>query len=89
MTDAATLIALAERVEGLVGSANDIDVAIEVMMFRKCRKWINCRANSAGTKVIYTTKHGNEKTYWADDWTVADRHAITAAALRARAKEIG
>lgn len=84
MKDAATLLALAERVSSGRGCDNALDVEIEVAVFDEPH--IAVRANAAGTKVIYT-KGGKDMTHWAPDWT-KDR-AGTAAALRAHAAIAG
>ena len=60
--------------------SNTLDVLIEVELSDGL-----CRANSAGTKVIYANK-GREETYWARDWSrhpVETVAALAAACLRA------
>jgi hypothetical protein len=57
-------------------SGNALDVLIEVALSP-----LNRRANSAGTKVIYTDETG-ESTHWAPDWSLKPDRAI--AALRAK-----
>lgn len=87
--DRAALLALAERVEGLAGHSNEIDVLVQVALHAPLAPWDTVRSNSAGTKVIYGMEDGSEKTYWARAWTVsASERKRTAAALRARLKEI-
>lgn len=83
MADREELLALAERVERGKGGDNALDVKVEVALFEPSDADIAARANSAGTKVIYTAIGGGEETCWAPDWTL-DRGA-TAALLRARA----
>ena len=88
MTDEqrAELLALAERVERLTGTGvNSIDVLCEIALFQSGDDRTSVCANNAGTKVIYSDRDGDESTCWSDDWTKADRRALTAAALRARA----
>lgn len=86
----ADLIARVESAEGAASlierlnageASNALDVLIEVALSDGL-----CRANSAGTKVIYMNK-GREETYWARDWS---KHpAETAAALRAACLRAG
>lgn len=84
------LIALADRVKALKFSDNAVDVLVEIALFTASTKAASVRANSAGTKVIYTDADGNQTTHWPWDWThqrlgKSNRRAHTAAALRARA----
>ena len=79
------LLKLAERCEQATGRDNSTDVLLEVALFQPCDIWKRCRANAAGTKVIYTDALGDNTTCWARDWT-ADRPSA-AAALRARAAQ--
>ena len=73
---------LIERIE--VGEkSNELDVLIEVALFKPDEDSASCRANSAGTKVIYTDHHGREWTHWAPEHTSSP--TITLAALKARA----
>jgi len=64
-----TLLELAERVEAGHGPDNSLDVEIEVATFRPTGTSMTCRANAAGTKVIYGDRDGKETTHWAPDWT--------------------
>lgn len=73
---------LIERVESGQGADNELDVLIEIALFEPDGVDLAIRANSAGTKVIYTYPTG-EETYWARDWTL--NRLSAAAALRARA----
>lgn len=77
-----TLIDLAERVEA-GESSNELDVLIEVALFEPDEDWVSARSNSAGTKVIYTSRRGHDLTRWAPDWTSDDPLSV-AVALRAR-----
>lgn len=79
----AAFAALAEKVAKTKRSCNALDVQIEIALFEPDAAYSAIRANSAGTKVIYTTPAGQDTTYRARDWT-ADR-AVTLAVLRARA----
>lgn len=78
--DPAVLRELIERVEAGERS-NELDVRIEVALFRPDSFHRSVRANAAGTKVIYTSIAGHDSTHWADDWT--QRPARTLASLRA------
>ncbi len=55
--------------------SNELDVLIECALK-------GCRANNAGTKVIYTESDGSENTHWARDWSL--RPDSTISALKAR-----
>lgn len=44
---------------------NQLDVIAEVEAFKPCEVYASCRANAAGTKVIYRTHGGEEQTFWA------------------------
>jgi len=52
--------------------SNALDVLIEVAL--SCGQ---CRANLAGSKVIYLNK-GREETYWARDWSKQPAETIAA-----------
>jgi hypothetical protein len=89
MTTPEQLTKLAERVGRLDRSNNAIDVLVELAMFKPGTCYTACRANNAGTKVIFTDRAGNDITSWADDWTIAARRKATAATLLARAEQTG
>jgi len=76
---------LVERVENGAGCDNSLDVLIEVALFQPNEHVASCRANNAGTKVIYTTHCGHQETYWADEWT--GERSKASAALRVRLLE--
>ena len=82
--DAGKLLELADRVVSGVGCDNDLDVLIEVALFEPNDTAASVRANSGGTKVIYTSHDGKDSTHWAEEWT-RYRPAV-ARALRARAQ---
>lgn len=46
-------------------SENELDVIAEVEAFIPDEFYTACRANAAGTKVIYTAHNGREITCWA------------------------
>ena len=71
---------LIERVERGERS-NELDVLIEVALFKPDDTYESVRANNVGTKVIYTTALGFDRTCWAQEHTVSP--TITLAALRA------
>lgn len=77
MTDLSELI---ERVEAGERS-NALDVLIEIALFRPDRFYRSVRANSAGTKVIYTSVAGYDSTHWPPDWTLKPERTL--ASLRA------
>lgn len=78
----ATLLALASRVEAATCD-NALDVLVEIAMFKPTTIWKSVRANHAETKVIYTDINGKESTFRANDWTMPECKADTAASLRA------
>lgn len=84
MTDIDRIIAGLER-----GTPdNALDVQVEVALFEPCGEMAAIRANSAGTKVIYTDHLGREYTHWAPDWSGMPGHRQYAIdALRNRLKE--
>lgn len=61
--------------------SNELDVLVEVAVFRASKNWKAIRANAAGTKVIYTDIPGKEFTCRARDWS---EWPAALAALRAR-----
>lgn len=73
--DVADLIARLEKGE----LSNGLDILIELAFF--AAEPIACRANSAGTKVVYTYRDGREEVCWARDWSM--RRESTIAALKA------
>lgn len=75
-----TLASIIERVEKGERS-NELDVLIEVATFEADGEATACRANAAGTKVIYTLADGSQCTHWARDWT---RNPLVLAVLRAK-----
>lgn len=79
---------LADRVEGMNSTDNQLDVLVEVALFCPNKEEVSVRANDAGTKVIYVDHEGREKTYLAAEWTFNKRsREQTAALLRARARQ--
>ena len=79
---------LADRIEALGKYGdNSLDVLVEIALFIPNNVYSGIRANSAGTKVIYTDKAGNEVTCWAQDWTPTKVRQATIKALRARGSE--
>lgn len=80
MTD---LTKLAARVEALTGPYdNELDVMVEIALFKPGKVYSDIRTNSAGTKVICTDPVGNSVTFWAQEWTDPNRRKDTAACLR-------
>lgn len=81
---------LIEKLEALSGPDNAIDVEVEVALHKPCADWPKCRANAAGTKVIYTDSHGKDYTHWARDHTLTSKTRERAiSALRARSADNG
>ena len=81
MTDTSTLISRLEAGR----SDNFLDVEIEVALFEPDDHYSAARANSAGTKVVYTLRDGRQETCWAADWSqvTGPHRAIALKALRA------
>lgn len=61
--------ALIERLEA-GERGNELDVLVEVATFEPDDVFASCRANNAGTKVIYTRHTGEESSHLAYDWTL-------------------
>ena len=78
------LIARLERAE----PNNELDVLVEIALFKPCSAFASIRSNFAGTKVIYTDHEGKDYTHWAPDWSGQPGHrAYAIAALRAQQKD--
>jgi len=78
MSDLSSLIA---RLEKATSGSNELDMAIEIALFDPD---VSVRPNSAGTKLIYTTRSGAQNTYWAGDHTLTpERRAKSLSLLRA------
>lgn len=60
---------LIKKLERAKSGSNELDVLIEVALFKPDDECVSCRANNAGTKVIYTRRDGSERTYCAYEWT--------------------
>jgi hypothetical protein len=58
------------RVEGATGADNALDIAIDIALFRPDSRHVSVRANSAGTKLVYTRHDGGTDTFWARDHTL-------------------
>lgn len=86
MTSKQDILALADRVDASHGSSNEIDVLVEVALFKPNSVYTSIRANTAGTKVIYTDRAGNQVTCWAEEWSTRPG---TATSLRAIAEAGG
>lgn len=86
MSDLAELI---KRVEGLDRPSNELDVLIEVALFKPDGRHVAARANAAGTKVVYSRGEGGSDTHWAPDYTLAHRRADTVALLRSMEEDRG
>lgn len=59
---------------------NDLDIEIEIALFKPDADYVSVRPNSAGTKLIYTKADGTQETVWARDWSL--RPATSIGALR-------
>ncbi len=62
------LFELISRIEAATTPSNELDVLIEVALFDPD---VSIRPNSAGTKVIYTSRSGKEQTHRAWDHTLS------------------
>lgn len=65
------------------GGDNALDVLIEIALFKPNKHYTAVRANSAGTKLIYTRADGLQETCWAHDWSMARNRRSTIETLRA------
>lgn len=75
------LRSLIDRVEKARRPDNALDMEIEIAL--ETARGRQVRANSAGTKLIYTDPEGAQQTCWAWDWTLdAEHRRNTANALR-------
>src|SRR3546814_11715229 len=69
---------------------NDLDVQIEVALFKPDDDHVSAHANSAGTKVIYIDAEGQEFTHWAPEWTHDSAAALASLkALRSDERRVG
>lgn len=57
-------------------ATNEMDVELEVALFKPNQIVVAVRPNSAGTKVIYTKADGSEMTCWAREWSLNPCEAI-------------
>lgn len=73
------LMELASRVGEARRSDNALDVQVEVALFQPDDTYTVCRANAAGTKVIYTRTDGSKETCWAPDWSASPKSREEAA----------
>lgn len=78
---------LIARLEGAGSGGNELDVLIEVALFEPDEEYLSCRANIAGTKVIYSLRDGREEAYWAPQRDPTDAIAILRAQSAEPAKE--
>ena len=70
---------LTKRLSDATEGARELDVLIEVALFEPDEEFVSCRANNAGTKVIYTRHDGTELTCWAYEHDPSDALAILSA----------
>ena len=75
-----------DKLERADGPDNALDVLVEVALFQPSEIWPKCRANAAGTKVIYTNNWGADFTNWPRDWTMLPLKTEALTALRARSQ---
>lgn len=79
------MTSLIERIEAATGPDNALDVLIECALFVPSDRWLSCRANNAGTKLICVSSDGHEVAFRAFDHTQNQENRDNAvAALRAR-----
>lgn len=69
--NAQSLDGLIERVKAAKGYSNDLDIEIEMALFKPDGRHISVRPNAAKTKLVYTRRTGGTDTYWAPDWTIS------------------
>ncbi len=68
----AALTGLLAKLDAAKTGSNELDVLIEVALFEPDDDYVACRANNAGTKVIYTRRDGRNETCCAPDRDPAD-----------------
>lgn len=61
---------LIERVRGLTGPDNGVDISVEISLFEPDEIYVSVAPNSARTKVVYTRRDGKAETFWAADHTL-------------------
>ena len=65
--------------------SNELDVLVEVALFDPDGEpYVGCRANAAGTKVVYTRKDGKEQTCWPQEWCKGKSRTGALSLLRAK-----
>ena len=70
------LTELIDRLEKARRGSNELDIAVEIALFKPDQYHTTIRANAAGTKVIYTRHDGREETFWARGWSEDRKGAI-------------
>lgn len=58
--------------------SNDLDIEIEIALFKPDANYLSVRPNSAGTKLIYTKAKGKPETCCAGDWTMSPMSTLAA-----------
>ncbi len=77
------MTSLADRISKLKEPCNRTDVLVELALFKPDQTYKSARANSAGTKVVFTMVGGKSETCWAYDYTLTpDRRTKCIAILR-------
>ena len=72
---------LIDRLYKLDGADNRIDVLVELALFKPDANYKSIRANTAGTKVIFTRTGGKRQTCWADEHTLTPESRAECIAL--------
>jgi hypothetical protein len=80
------MTSLPDELRRLAGPSNAIDVKVELTLFKPSETWPKCRANAAGTKVIYTNQWGMDHTFYPRDWSMEPLKSEAIAALEAQEK---
>lgn len=78
---------LLERVKAARGYSNQLDIEIELALFRPDYLYKAARANAAHTKIVYTRHDGDTDTFWAPDWTISQANRNEAVRLLAALKD--
>lgn len=63
------LIERLERLRKTKRRSNELDVLVEVAIFKPDAIYASARANAAGTKVIYVRHDDVQETHWAPEHT--------------------
>jgi 3-dehydroquinate dehydratase len=61
---------LIERLRNCAGCDNELDIDVDIALFRPDKDYKSVRHNAAKTKLVFTMRDGGNMTHWADDHTL-------------------